>query len=109
MRIAMTLICISITIHEIVIQIDNYKHKDTVWLSSEMFKAEILTPIIIFCSEPHNYDLKSDVVYKARSGKEDQNYQIEKLKTAMKVCKIPISRVCNFESAFQPNDKLIRS
>ena len=81
----MTVICISITILLIYRQIENYEKRETVWQISEKTSATILTPLVIICSEPHNFDPKSDFVYKSNHA---ESLQIKQLKTSMKVCKM---------------------
>ena len=83
----MTLSCICITIEQICQQIQNYENKDTVWQISEMYPPEILTPMIIFCSEPHIFESETDIVYNTEHAKEfpKEFLQIKKLKTSLKV------------------------
>ena len=79
--------CISITIEQIGRQIQNYENKDTVWQISEMYPPEILTPLIIFCSEPHIFESKTDIVHNTEHTKEfpEEFLQIQNLKTSLKV------------------------
>ena len=83
----MTFVCIFFTIAQIGEQIQNYENKDTVWQTSEIYPPdEILTPLIIFCSEPHIFESDRDIVYNAENAKTPNGKkQIKKLKTSLKV------------------------
>ena len=84
MRVVLTFGCIFFTIEQIVEQIHNYENYDTVWQTSEKYPPdEILTPLIIFCAEPHIFESDSDIVYNAENTKEF--LPINKLKTSLKV------------------------
>ena len=84
MRFAITVACVSITIASVYRLIEKFDRRDTVWKISEMKTTKMLTPLIIFCSEPHNFDPKSNLVYRSKHA---ESLQIKQLKTAMKVCK----------------------
>ena len=82
-RIVTTLACISITITQIGLLIKNFEKGDTVWQVSEIKLTKTLTPLVLFCSDPHNFDLKSDLVYKPNNS---FFLPIKKLETTLKVC-----------------------
>ena len=83
-RVAMTFGCIFFTTAQIGEQIHNFENYDTVWQISEKYPPdEILTPLIIFCSEPHNFESDSDIVYNAENT--EKFLPIKKLKTSLKV------------------------
>ena len=84
LRFAMTFACVLITVESIYHLIENFERRDTVWKISEMKTTKMLTPLVILCSEPHNFDPKSDLVYRTKFAK---TLQIKQLKTSMKVCK----------------------
>ena len=90
-RFAFTTICILITLYQIGLQINNYRRKDTVWQNTEEKKDnKTYSPLVIFCSEPHNYNLNSYLVYPPVKYEEFSNnrfLQIKKLKTSWKVWK----------------------
>ena len=84
LRFAMTFACVLITVESIYHLIENFERRDTVWKISEMKTTKMLTPLVILCSEPHNFDPKSDLVYRTKFA---ESLQIKQLKTSMKVCK----------------------
>ena len=93
MRVAMTVACVLITVLSVYRLIEKFERRDTVWKISEMKTNKMLTPLVIFCSEPHNFDPKSDLVYRSKHA---ESLQIKRLKTAMKVCKRTFSVLLKF-------------
>ena len=91
----MTIACVLITVLSVYRLIEKFERRDTVWKISEMKINKMLTPLVIFCSEPHNFDPKSDLVYRSKHAK---TLQIKQLTTSMKVCKRDLSALLDLFS-----------
>ena len=82
------IICISATIYQSVLLLENYNLKSTlVKNTAEINAGPIQTPTIVFCSDPPHGD--SDALFIRESGSsltsEPLNLQIGKIKTTLKV------------------------
>ena len=82
------IICISATIYQSVLLLENYNLKSTLWKNTaEINNGPIGTPTIVFCSDPPRDD--SDDLFVRESGpsltSEPINLQVGKIKTTLKV------------------------
>ena len=82
------IICISATIYQSVLLLENYNLKSTLWKNTaEINNGPIGTPTIVFCSDPPRDD--SDDLFIRESGpnqmSEPLNLQVGKIKTTLKV------------------------
>ena len=80
--------CISATIFQSVILVENFNLKETLWKNTEeMYYGAMETPIIVLCSDPPHYDPDTDIVRNSGHSQtgETLKLQIGKLKTALKV------------------------
>ena len=83
------IICISATIFQSVLLIENYNLKATLVKNTEVLQTgQIKTPIIVFCSDPPNNDPDTNFVRESGPNSLDNEllyFEIGRIKTALKV------------------------
>ena len=82
------IICISATVYQSFILIENYNLKATLWKNTEeMYDGAMMTPIIVICSDPANTDPGQNIVNNSLKGQIGETLLLEigQLKTALKV------------------------